>query len=274
MKKSLLIVIMAILSLFLVSCDEDTKETIEEFIEDYDEIGVYINNIALKGSSAVDSFIKNSNGEIVIDSEITVSANLTSLKENIESKLVQNSCLTSTEITDGTLTATFDFTNCTVSNTEVSLSGEAVVSITIDNRTVKTLFTFSNLSIDGSDPVSGSVEVTTSSLSAYSIDMTLTDSDKTIKFKGTISATTTQAEITGTGEYINALTYTVVVTNLIWVYGDCYPSSGSITMSTNRLSETLVFNSNTPQTGEVTVQNGRKSETKELLSYGNCPPSK
>ncbi len=274
MKSLFYVLIMLIASLFITGCSEETKETVEEFIDEYDEIGVYVNNISLKASSFSDTFIKKANGEIILDTAKSIDENLALLKTNIEAKLTESTCVTSTDITDGTLTATFTFTNCTVNNTEMALSGQIVVSMTIDNRTLKTTFTLSNFSIDGTTGISGTIELTTSTLNTYTINMTLTDGDKTVKFNGTINATQTEATITGTGEYTNTLTYTIVVTNLVWVYGDCYPSSGSIAMSTSRITETLKFNENTPTTGEVVVENGRKSETKELLAYGNCPPSK
>ena len=48
MKSLFYVLTMLIAFLFFTGCSEETKETVEEFIEEYDEIGVYVNNISLK----------------------------------------------------------------------------------------------------------------------------------------------------------------------------------------------------------------------------------
>lgn len=172
-------------------------------------------------------------------------------------------CATVT-LTGTTVTVTAPSTGCTVGN-GVAFSGTVAATVTKTGSSLTIKLEFTNFVLSG-NAVSGTITLVTSDGTTFQVTYALTRSTKSVS--GTLTAVGAPGQITTSGTIDNG-SVTATLTNVLWKKGDCYPSSGSLSVAQGRVTTTYTFTSTTPMTG--TVSTG-KNRTAQLPAYGACPP--
>jgi len=204
----------------------------------------------------------------------TITDKIEQIKKDITNAVGDSTCLQlDSTVTSASVTASFDDT-CSLEQYGINLSGSIAVSISVENTEITTNFTFTNLSVDGSKPINGTVSIKKTGTNVLETDLNLTVETETITFKGSATVNTNDIVTSGTGSYKDTkdnVNVTVTYTDLKWAYADCYPSGGTIVVSDGKITATITFSSNSASSGDVTVKVGAVEKTIKLDSYGSCP---
>jgi hypothetical protein len=170
-------------------------------------------------------------------------------------------------------TVTLDFgAGCTASGLDVS----GACSLEVQRPSADTIavsLTYSNLSVGGVGPLSGtSTFSVTSGAGGLVVALDLTTPTATVT--GPLTVTSAEGSITVDGALTVASgagpAVTATLAAVTFTPGSCYPSAGAITFTDD---VTLTFLPTTPQTGQAQVTKGRLATTLALPSYGSCPPA-
>ncbi len=152
--------------------------------------------------------------------------------------------------------------------TGVSASGAVTVALTKSGGTLTAALTFEMLVVDGRS-LEGSATLSTTDGSSFTVSAMLSGTvQANLMVVGTAGAMT----IDGTATLTRAGTTTMLTfTSVVWRAGDCYPSSGTLTVGSGRLAQTITFTSASAASGSVTITQGRASREATLPAYGSCP---
>jgi len=211
-----------------------------------------------------------SSGSGVLDAAKGVSENAAAVHEAFAAA-VDSSC-TTIKFTEGSAKIVADFApGCMINEAGVKVTGHLEITVAVSDNVVTVTFTFVSLAIYGYPNLTGTGTVTAAGSGEYgfAVDMT---SPVEFSFSGSITKTGDTVTMSGTGEYTKeGKTWTVTAANVTWKVGDCYPSSGSVSLKTGPATETITFDEQTPSTGKVTITIAGKSGTMTLEPYGECP---
>lgn len=178
------------------------------------------------------------------------------------------SCATA-EVSGTSVMVTFA-SGCTL-RTGLSASGSVTVEVARAGAALDVLVTFDALAL-GARTLDGTAAFHTSDGASLGVELALTSASGSVSTSLTVLGTTGAMELDGTATIDRDGTSTALsFTDVVWRASDCYPSSGSVTVSTGRVSQTVTFTSATPSTGTVTVTQGRTSRDVTLPAYGSCP---
>jgi len=130
--------------------------------------------------------------------------------------------------------------------------------------------TFTNVTLGGT-PLSGTATFSTTDTTSFTLDANLTGSTTTFvvtgfSVAGSSGAVTFGGSVAISGDASTSISFGSV----LWKDGDCYPSSGAITVQKGAISESIAFSATTPTTGQVVVTVGKKSVPVSLPAYGSC----
>jgi len=172
-------------------------------------------------------------------------------------------------LSGATLTADFGpAPGCTLS-TGLTLSGTIAVAVTKPAK-LSVAFTFTNVTVNGT-ALAGTLSFTTADAMSFTVIadvMWATDTLSTTGFtvSGSAGAVTLSGPITNAADATTTTTFSSVV----WMDGACYPSSGTLVIVKDPLTETVTFTAGTATTGDVTITVGMATFPATLPTYGSC----
>jgi len=245
----------------LVGCrQEDPVDTVDMTSFDRGSSGSIDVLHALAVSDAMFAF------DPTLDPAMSAEANAMAVRDYVTSSL--DGCA-SAEVAGSAVTVTFA-TGC-VLRTGLTAAGSVTVELTRTATRLTAAVTFDALVV-GSSSLDGSAIFTTSNGSSFAVDATLASGSGMVDADLTVVGTAMAMEVDGTATTTREGTTTMLsFSNVVWALGDCYPSSGSMTVGTGRISQTVTFTAATPDTGTVTVMQGRATREASLPAYGTCP---
>ncbi len=201
-----------------------------------------------------------------LDPTMSAEANAMAVRDHVTGSL--GGCA-SAEVAGSAVTVTFA-TGCELRN-GLTAAGSVTVELTRMAASLTAAVTFDALVV-GSSSLDGSAIFTTSNGSSFTVDATLTSGSGMVDADLAVVGTAMAMEVDGTATITREGTATMLAfSNVIWALGDCYPSSGTMTVGVGRVSQTVTFTAATPETGTVTVTQGRATREASLPAYGACP---
>jgi hypothetical protein len=203
-----------------------------------------------------------------INPSATPAANATSIGQNIQQNLG-----TCGKVTVSGATVTVNFgppPGCTLMNGP-TVSGTVVLALSKSGGTTTIAATLTSVVVDGK-PLSGTAQFATSNGSTFALTTALTSGTQTDTANLAVTGSANELTLSGTAKEVNGgLTTSLTFTNVTHVDGECYATSGTMTIGEGPIAETITFNASTPATGMVTVQTGKHTSTELLPAYGSCP---
>lgn len=201
-----------------------------------------------------------------LDPSMSAEANAMAVRDHVTTTL--DGCA-SAEVAGSAVTVTFA-SGC-VLRTGLTASGSVTVALTRTDASLTAAVTFDALVV-GDGALDGSAVFVTSNGSTFAVDATLTSGSGMLDADLTVVGMAMAMEVDGTATITREGTSTMLsFSNVVWRLGDCYPSAGTMTVGTGRVSQTVTFTAATPATGTVTVMQGRASREATLPTYGTCP---
>jgi hypothetical protein len=153
-------------------------------------------------------------------------------------------------------------------------SGSISLAVTAAGASLTVTATFTTLVVNGKD-LSGTATFATTNGTAFTVTLSLTSAGTTHASNLTVAGAGGSMTVDGTvSAKTGDVTLTLTFTKVVWVAGQCYPSSGTLRVSSGVLTETITFGAATPTTGQVQVTILKKTVTAQLPAYGSCPPKK
>jgi hypothetical protein len=154
------------------------------------------------------------------------------------------------------------------------VAGSAIVTVTLSASETTIKLTFTSLEVAGR-PLVGTITFVTTTGSSFDATVNLTIAS------GTLGGSLTAIGLTNSFTLYGALaagapdaTTFMTLDNIFYVNGDCYPTSGLVTLTKGQLNETIAFGDlgeATARLGTVTVSAGTVSTPSTLPTYGTCP---
>ncbi|MBU1218208.1 hypothetical protein KKF34_15455 [Myxococcota bacterium] len=235
-------------------------------------------NTALKTAAVMNAFVSvPSDSKTSID-DLIISGGMTS-EENAQAILnaiSANSQCVDVTMGEDNITVEADFTgSCPVEYAGVNLEGSVSVSVVSEGGTVTVTFEFIDFSIDGLPELNGSGEISWDGNGNYELTIDLIVGATSLSFQGALVVDQGSIYLSGSASYSkNTIVYELIITELVWEAGDCYPSGGEISIENGLLDKSITFTENTPQTGEAEITVRNTTDVIVLPAWGSCPPEK
>jgi hypothetical protein len=177
----------------------------------------------------------------------------------------------SVTVLDATVSIMVNGPSCTLPN-GTTASGTVTATVSKMGTTVRVAIAFTNAMIDGRT-VSGSVDMVTDNGSVFTASGTVTSGANSLTFNnvqvtGSAGSFVTDGTVTAVKD---GVTSNVVLSQVLYRAGDCYPSGGTARVTRNMVTSTITFTAATANSGTVTVMTGRITTSKQLPAYGACP---
>jgi hypothetical protein len=201
-----------------------------------------------------------------LDPSMSAEANASAIASHVGE--IQGGCA-SASVSGSSVTVTFA-SGC-VLRTGLSASGSVTVEVARAASALDVMVSFDALVV-GSRTLDGTAAFHTENGSVLGIELALTGATGSVSTDLTVTGTSGAMEFDGTATVTRDGTSTALsFTDVLWRLRECYPSAGSVTVTTGRVSQTVTFTSATPSTGTVTITQGRTSRDATLPAYGSCP---
>lgn len=201
-----------------------------------------------------------------LDATATAEANAMAIAAHVESAM--DGCA-SAEVSGTTVSVTFA-SGCTL-RTGLTAAGSVSVSVARAGASLGVDVSFDALVV-GSHALDGTASFTTRNGSTLDVVLDLTGSAGSVSTDLTVVGTSGAMQIDGSATVArDGTTTTLTFGGVVWALGDCYPSAGSMTVSSGRVTQSIAFTSATPSTGTVSITQGRTTRDATLPSYGTCP---
>ncbi len=201
-----------------------------------------------------------------LDPRMSAEANAMAIAAHVEAGM--DGCA-SAEVTGTSVTVSFA-SGC-VLRTGLTAAGSVSVVVGRTGANLDVDVTFDALAL-GSHALDGTASFRTTDGSTLDVVLLLTGASGSVSTDLTVVGTSGAMEIDGTATVTReGTTTTLAFGSIVWALGDCYPSSGSMTVSSGRVSQSVAFTSATPSTGTVSITQGRTTRDATLPSYGTCP---
>lgn len=164
---------------------------------------------------------------------------------------------------------TLALTSCTLPSGHV-VSGAIGISASVSASIVSLAITFTDVSVDG-ESLEGTVSLEAGP-GALTASLALLSSRGEISGDLSLLADPSMLTVSGGLEVTrDALPTAIAFTSVVYQRGDCYPSGGSLSITSGMVSTTIAFDESTASTGVVTVTQGRRTSAEMLPAYGSCP---
>jgi hypothetical protein len=151
------------------------------------------------------------------------------------------------------------------------ISGTVNLGVSEASGTTTIALTLTSVVVNG-EALSGQASFATTNGSTFNVTSSMTSGAKVHASTLTIIGGSSSFSISGTATVTESgSTSNVTLTNVVHTKGECYATSGSMTVAKGGTSEVLTFEPSTPATGVVSVQIGKHTTTATLPAYGDCP---
>ena len=204
-----------------------------------------------------------------IDPSATPNANAASIGANAQTNL--GSSCGDVSISGASVTVNFGAApGCTLAD-GAQISGMVSLGVTQSGTTTTIALTLASVVVNG-EALSGQASFATTNGSTFTVTSTVTSGTKDTTAHLTVVGGASSFTISGTSDVTEGgSTFAVTFDDVMHVKGECYATSGSMTVVEGPTSEVITFGPSTPVTGVVSVQIGKRSTSSTLPAYGNCP---
>lgn len=204
----------------------------------------------------------------VLDGSMSADANAIAIEANARASL--GAC---GAVSRSGTSITVDFASGCTLPSGLTASGSVTVAIAVASGTATATITFVDL-VAGAYTIDGTASFATTNGTSYDVTIDVTSGGREVLADLTIRAMPGSFTASGSATIVHGgATWSMTITGLVWVRGDCYPSAGSITIGSAALAQTLTFTAATASSGQVMVTQGRRTTTEQLPAYGECPTS-
>jgi hypothetical protein len=156
----------------------------------------------------------------------------------------------------------------------ITVSGALTASVSAPAMgTVQVLLGFAQFTVDGRS-LNGMASFSTTTGTGFAVTMSLMINNDDVNTTSSFTINGANGSFTMNGPMTvsaGGSTTLLQLNNVAYQAGDCYPSGGSLTVTSGLITETITFTSASASSGVVTVMYARRSGTKTLPAYGSCP---